>query len=118
MREQQITLVLDGGGEPITPSNPEIGRPATIHIPGDCRITFWGLEADQPGSIVVDVLRNGRSIVGDGYKPMLSDSKAVGPVEPMNWTSTELEADDVISFAVRSAERVKRVNVILVLEFK
>ena len=106
-----IPFIIDGGGNPITTGNKGSVGP----IPWAATIASWSIEADQSGSIALDILRANNavpaaSIVGGGTKPNLTAAQFNGLVAPAGWTSTLLAPNDWLSFSVFSVATVTRVT--------
>lgn len=79
-------------------------------------IKEWFVVADQSGSCVVDVKRNGTSIVGGGgNKPTLSTAQRANAV-PSGWTSVAIAAEDELEFVVDSCSTITRIQVFLTVE--
>ena len=110
-----LPFIIDGGGVAIT-----TGSKGSLPIPWPSTITSWSVEADQSGSIAVDILRANNavpvtSMVGGGNKPTLTAAQFAGLVAPSGWTSTLLAANDWLTFSVSSVATVTRVTVSLLL---
>ena len=109
-----LTVVLDGGGQAITTSQPK----PLIRVPYACTVTAWHLNADQSGSIVVDVQRAASgmptsfSSIAGTEKPTLSSQQSAGDTNLTTWT-TSLNAGDWLRFVVESAATVQLVAVAL-----
>jgi hypothetical protein len=93
-----IEIELDGGGSAITSSLPVAGR--FERVPFGCTILGWRVKADVSGSVAVDILRNGTSIVGGGTKPALSSSADSTDQVPTGWTSVDLVEDDILTYSI------------------
>ena len=110
-----IGLTVDGGGSVLT-----TGSKGFVYVPYNCSISSWVVVADQAGSVVVDVKRSSYSgfpttasiVGGSGNKPTLS-SVQINSAALTSWTSTLIQAGDVIEFNVDSAVTVTRVNLFL-----
>lgn len=85
------------------------------------RITKWVLVADQAGSAVIDVWKtplasapatSGNSITGSS-KPTLTSVIQNSSTTLTGWTTTTVNADDVIYFNVVSASTITKLNVVL-----
>lgn len=112
-----LTVILDGGGSAITTSQPK----PIIRVPYAATVTAWYVNADQSGSIVVDVKRASAgapttfaSIAGT-EKPTLSSQQANSDAALSTWT-TSLAAGDWLRFDVESAATVTLVAIALHLE--
>ena len=105
-----IGATFSGSGGVIT-----TGYGAAITVPFNMTITNWQLVSTNSsgllsGSIVIDVVRSGSSIVGgSGNKPTLSSASSANAAVS-SWTSTTLTAGDIILFNVSSATTVQSVN--------
>ena len=104
-----IVYVIDGGGVAIV-----TGSKGFLMVDTGCSITQWTLIADQAGAIVIDVKRSTyggfpttTSIIGGGNKPTLSAVQK-NQAAPSSWTSTLINAGDVLEFNVDSATTVTR----------
>jgi hypothetical protein len=111
-----ITITIDGGAAVIAVGMALGG--ATVEVPVPARIINWTVEADQSGSIAVDVTRANKgvpssSIVGTGNVPALSSAQYASAA-PSGWTSVALAPGDVIGFAILGGPAsVTRVTVTL-----
>lgn len=95
-----IQFIISGGGSAITPGNKGV-----VQIPFNCIINAWRIQADQSGTISLDILRTNEgipstSIVGGGTKPNLSSSQ-FNEAGPSGWTSTTLAIGDWLAFVVQ-----------------
>ena len=93
----------------------QTGYGAAITVPFNMTITNWQVVSTNTsgllsGSIVIDVVRSGSSIVGgSGNKPTLSSASSANAAVS-SWTSTTLSAGDIILFNVTSATTVQSVT--------
>lgn len=95
-----IQFIISGGGSAIT-----AGNKGVVQIPWPCFINAWRIQADQVGTISVDILRANEgvpsaSIVGGGTKPNLSSSQ-FNEAAPSGWTATTLAQGDWLGFVVQ-----------------
>jgi len=102
-----IGLSTDGYGSVLT-----TGSKGLIIIPYTSTITNWYLTSTLSGSVVVDVKRNGSSIIGAGNKPTLS-SGSYASASVSSWTSTTINIGDVLEFNIDSVSTITNLNVIL-----
>jgi hypothetical protein len=109
-----LTVLLDGGGQAIQTSQPK----PLVSVPFDCMVTAWYVNADQSGSIVVDVQRAAAgtptsfSSIAGTEKPSLSSQQSNSDTSLTTWT-TALNAGDWLRFVVESASTVQLVAVAL-----
>lgn len=110
-----IEFVIDGGGAAIT-----TGDKGGVEIPFDGEIEVATLDADQSGSIVVDVwvgaysalpLTSANSITASA-KPTLSSAQKSQDATLTGWT-TAVSKGDWAEFNVDSVATVQRVTVSL-----
>lgn len=93
----------------------QTGYGAAITVPFNMTITNWQLVSTNTsgllsGSIVIDIIRSGSSIVGgSGNKPTLSSASSANAAVS-SWTSTTISAGDIILFNVTSATTVQNVT--------
>lgn len=97
-------VTLDGGGGIIS-----TGSKGFVTIPYACTITKWFLSANVSGSIVMDIKRDGVSIIGAGNKPTLS-STISGNAVVSGWTSVAVAEGDIIEWYVDSAATLTNVS--------
>lgn len=100
-------ITVDGGGSVLT-----VGSKGYLTVPYTGTIAKWYMAADVSGSVVIDVVRGGTSIVGAGNKPTLAGDKAIS-ASAADWTSNAITADDIIEFKVSSAATITRVNLVM-----
>ena len=111
--EVDIEFIIDGGGVPIT-----TGNKGWFRIPYSMTMSAWRLLADQPGSIVIDILRAASialptvSMVGAGNKPTLASQQLLEAFVT-GWTSTAFAPGNWIAFNVVSASAVTKVTIVL-----
>jgi hypothetical protein len=111
-----LPFIIDGGGSAIT-----TGVKGTIGpLPWGATIQSWTVDADQSGSITIDIFRANNahptvSIVGGGTKPTLSAAQFNGLQAPAGWTSTVLVPNDLLAFSVSTVATVTRVTLGLIL---
>jgi hypothetical protein len=110
-----LTFVIDGGGATIT-----TGVKGDLEIPFGCTVQGWTLMADQSGSIVVDVWKDGYAnfppVVGDSItasaKPTVSAATKGQSSTLTGWT-TAISAGDILRFNVDSVSSCQRVTLSL-----
>jgi hypothetical protein len=106
---QDITVTFDGDGQVLTTGNTGI----YWTCPYNCTITGWYINADQSGSVVLDVWKtvgiptNANSITGT-EKPTLSTQQQNSDTSLSSWT-TAVTAGDTFGFEVESATTVTKV---------
>ncbi len=99
---------FDGGGT-VIPTN----KKCRVRMPYAGTISKWYVDADQSGSIVVDVKKNGTSLVGGGgNKPTLSTAQNANAV-PASWTGVVFAKGDLIEFNVDSVTTLTQATVTL-----
>jgi hypothetical protein len=108
------------------PTGPVIstGVKVYIEIPMKLKVTGWTILANQSGSIVVDVWKDtyanfpptaADSIAGS-EKPTLSSQQKNQDLALTTWSTTTIDAGDVLAFNVDSVSGVKQVVVTLRVE--
>lgn len=102
-----IGLSTDGYGSVLT-----TGSKGLIIIPYTSTITNWYITSTLSGSVVVDVKRNGSSIIGVGNKPTLS-SGSYASASVASWTSTSLNIGDVLEFNIDSVSTITNLNLVI-----
>jgi hypothetical protein len=119
LRVATVGLTVGDGVNVIT-----TGFKGAIPVPFAGTITGWTVisnDANPPttGSIEVDILKSTyagyptmSSIVGTGTKPNISNSNK-GNGTPTNWSTTTINAGDIIGFAVTSVSSLKRITIVL-----
>ena len=117
-KKAAIQFIIDGGGTGIT-----AGEKGYAVVPFDCNIAEVQLEADQPGSIKVDIWKdnytnfpptNADSICG-GNEPEIAAAQKYRDTTLTAWTKALTEAD-IIAFNVDSVLTIQRCTVILMVE--
>jgi hypothetical protein len=109
-----LTVILDGGGQAIQTTQPK----PLVRVPFAGTVTAWYVNADQSGSIVVDVQRAAAgtptsfSSIAGTEKPSLSSQQSNSDTSLTTWT-TALNAGDWLRFVVESASTVQLVAVAL-----
>jgi len=103
---RSIGLTLDGQGGVITTGSKGFSLPSF-----NGTIISWNIKGDDAttGSIVVDIKRNGTSIVGAGNKPTITAANSA-TANVSGWTSTTITAGDYIEYNVDSASTFTRIN--------
>ena len=105
-----VGCYMTGQGTTIT-----TGFKGMVVIPYSMTVTSWhivsynGSGAALSGSMVVDVYKNGVSMIGAGNKPTLSSSSD-SSAAVSGWTSTTITLEDIISFKVDSVSTCKEVS--------
>jgi len=109
---------LDGGGAAIA-----AGQKGYVTIPYACAITGWSMQADQPGSIAIEIDKKASAI------PAVSTDSIVGAAPPAlssaqlrmgtcaggdcsGW-NTSIAANDVIGFSATSATAITRATLVV-----
>ncbi len=113
-----LTFVIDGGGSAIT-----TGQKGHLHIPFNCVITQVTLLADQTGSIVIDIWKDGYGFfpptdadsITASAPPTISSAQKSQDSALTGWT-TYIYADDVLAFNVDSCTAITRVTLSLRVE--
>jgi len=106
-------LTIDGGGQPIT-----TGIKGYVTVPYACTIAGYSIQADQPGSIVLDIWKAAGVIptvansITASAKPALSSAQLIQSTTLTGWT-TNISANDVVGFNVDSASTIQRVTLVL-----
>lgn len=107
-KKSSFGITLDGVGGVIS-----VGSKGFIAaLPFGFSATHWYVKADQAGDIVIDIKRNGVSIIGAGNKPTLAAAQQNNSAIA-GWTNSTLAENDEIEFVVDSAATVTRVNLII-----
>lgn len=116
--EAALTFIIDGGGDAIT-----TGQKGHLVAPLDCTITSVELEADQSGSIKVDIWKDtyanfpptdADSICG-GNEPEIATAQKYKDTTLTGWT-TSLSKGDILAYNVDSITTITRCSVILLVE--
>lgn len=111
--EAALTFIIDGGGSAIS-----IGEKGHLVAPFDCEIQSVEMEADQSGSIKVDIWKdtyanfppdNDDSICG-GNEPEISGAQKDKDTTLTGWTKSIAEGE-VLAFYVDSCTTIERVTV-------
>jgi hypothetical protein len=110
-----ITLVIDGGGSAIT-----TGEKGHLEIPFACNIQQVTMEADQAGSIVVDIWKdtyaNFPPIDADSITasapPTISSAQKSQDSTLTGWIKS-IAAGDILAFNVDSCTTITRVTISL-----
>lgn len=102
--KDEIRFTFDGQGAVLSAGAYTI-RKALQH---GHTITGFALEGDVSGSVQIDLLKNGTSMVGAGNKiDLVSQVSDTGL--PASWTSTSITAGDDIKVSVTSATTITKV---------
>jgi hypothetical protein len=119
LRVATIGLTVGDGVNVIT-----TGFKGAIPVPFSGTITEWTIvstDANPPttGSIEIDILKSTyanyptmSSMVGTGTKPNIANSNK-GTGTPTGWTTTTINAGDIIGFNVTSVSGLKRITIVL-----
>jgi hypothetical protein len=106
-----IEVVIDGGAAPIT-----TGTKGHYTVPYNCVIYEATLVADQTGDIVVDILKCPFASFTEGFETItsatpltISSGNTVSDTTFSNWNKY-LNAGDVLTFKVRSANTIQNVS--------
>jgi len=110
-----LTFIIDGGGSAIT-----TGQKGHLHIPFNCIITQATLLADQAGSIVIDIWKDGYGFfpptdadsITASTPPTISSAQKSQDSTLSGWT-TYIYANDVLAFNVDSCAAIERVTISL-----
>jgi hypothetical protein len=113
---EPIKFSLNNNGSVLT-------TPATakVVIPYNCTITNWSILLDQSGSVQFDVKRctfsaypTFVSLVGGGTSPAVTSAVKASSA-PASWTSTALNAGDIVQFSLTSASTATTADLVLQL---
>jgi len=113
-----LTFVIDGGGEAIT-----TGEKGHLEIPFACTIKQVTMQADQSGSIVVDIWKdsyanfpptNADSITASA-PPTISSAQKSQDSTLTGWTKS-ISSGDILAFNVDSCATIQRVTISLLVE--
>jgi hypothetical protein len=113
-----LTFVVDGGGSAIT-----TGQKGHLEIPFACTIKQVTMQADQSGSIVVDIWKdtyanfpptNADSITAS-TPPTISSAQKSQDSTLTGWTKS-ISSGDILAFNVDSCSTIKRVTISLLVE--
>jgi hypothetical protein len=112
-RVRSFGVAMDGGGSVLT-----AGVAGYITIPYACTISGWSVQADQSGSVSVDVWKTAAAIPGSANKisgsagPSLAGAQLAQSATLTGWT-TSVNPNDVVGFSVASASSITRATVIV-----
>jgi hypothetical protein len=104
-------ITLDSGGNPIGVT----GYQNCVVIPYVAVITKWHIIGDVVGSAVMDLKRNGTSIIGTGNKPTLSSAQKNSEV-PSGWTSVAIAENDEIDFYLDSSSSLSKITLVVTID--
>ena len=105
---RQFSFGIDGGT-----SVPATGNLNAVYVsPITCTVATWYIGSDVTGNAVLDIKRNGASIIGAGNKPTLS-SASKATANASSWTSTAITAGDRLTFVLDSIATAKAVTVVI-----
>ncbi len=110
-----ITFVIDGGGSAIT-----TGQKGHLEIPFACAIQQVTMEADQAGSIVVDIWKDtygnfpptDADSITAAAPPTISSAQKSQDSTLTGWTKS-IAAGDILAFNVDSCTTITRVTISL-----
>ncbi len=110
-----ITFIIDGGGSGIT-----IGEKGHLEIPFACTIQRVTMEADQTGSIVVDIWKDtyanfpptDADSITAAAPPTISSAQKSQDSTLTGWTKS-ISAGDILAFNVDSCTAITRVTISL-----
>jgi len=105
LNTRQISGGADGLGSAVYPGSLGFKIPSY-----NGTITSWSIIADIAGDIVIDVKKNGVSMIGAGNKPTLSASSSAS-ANVSGWTSTAIVAGDNIELVILSAATLTKFTV-------
>ena len=97
-----VNLVFSADGQGTVVSS-LFTRSETIDY--NCVIQAWYVDADQSGSIVIDIKRGGTSLIGGGNSPTLS-SQQNATASVSGWTSTTVSAGDKLTYSITSVSTI------------
>lgn len=105
---ENFSFGIDGGT-----SVPSTGNlTSTYMVPITCTATTWYISSNVTGNAVIDIKRNGESIIGAGNKPTLTND-VKNTAEISSWTSTILTEGDRLTFALDSIATANAVTVLI-----
>ena len=111
----EITFIIDGGGAAIT-----AGEKGHLEVPFNCAIERVTMQADQSGSIVVDIWKdtyaafpptNADSITA-AAPPTIAAAQKSQDLTLTGWTIA-ISAGDILAYNVDSCTTIERVTVSL-----
>jgi len=113
-----LTFVIDGGGEAIT-----TGGKGHLEIPFACTIKQVTMQADQSGSIVVDIWKDtyanfpptDADSITASAPPTISSSQKSQDATLAGWTKS-ISSGDILAFNVDSCATIQRVTISLLVE--
>ena len=113
-----ITFVIDGGGEAIT-----TGEKGHLEIPYACTIKQVTMQADQSGSIVVDIWKDtyanfpptDADSITASAPPTISSAQKSQDATLAGWTKS-ISSGDILAFNVDSCATIQRVTISLLVE--
>jgi len=105
---RQFAFGIDGGT-----SVPATGNLNAVYVsPITCTIVTWYIGSNVTGNAVMDIKRNGVSIIGGGNKPTLTaTSKSSANVS--GWTSTAITAGDRLTFTLDSVTTSNAITTVI-----
>jgi len=113
-----LTFVIDGGGEAIT-----TGGKGHLEIPYACTIKQVTMQADQSGSIVVDIWKDtyanfpptDADSITASAPPTISSAQKSQDTTLAGWTKS-ISSGDILAFNVDSCATIQRVTISLLVE--
>jgi hypothetical protein len=113
-----ITFVIDGDGEAIT-----TGEKGHLEIPFACTIKQVTMQADQSGSIVVDIWKDtyanfpptDADSITASAPPTISSAQKSQDATLAGWTKS-ISSGDILAFNVDSCATIQRVTISLLVE--
>jgi len=113
-----LTFVIDGGGEAIT-----TGEKGHLEIPFACTIKQVTMQADQSGSIVVDIWKDtyanfpptDADSITASAPPTISSAQKSQDATLAGWTKS-ISSGDILAFNVDSCATIQRVTISLLVE--
>jgi len=118
VKNGSLTFVIDGGGEAIT-----TGEKGHLEIPFACTIKQVTMEADQSGSIVVDIWKDtyanfpptDADSITASAPPTISSAQKSQDSTLAGWTKS-ISSGDILAFNVDSCSTIQRVTISLLVE--
>ena len=109
---KSIGLTLDGQGGVISTGSKGFSLPSF-----NGTIVSWNIKGNGAtiGDIVIDIKRNGTSIVGAGNKPTITSANSA-TANVSGWTSVAITAGDYIEYNVDSVSTFKTINLVIKIE--
>jgi len=106
-----LSVIIDNQGSVIPTGSAGFGIVAyTRTITGYKIVNGEGLST---GDIIIDIRRNGISIIGTGNKPTLSGGAVSASANVIGWTSTTVTANDILEAFVNSSSVITKCQIVL-----